>query len=130
VRRGTSDALLCQIDFLASFSALTGQPLAAGALGDSVDTMDAFLGRSKVGRNELVEQGSGLALRIGRWKYIEPGKGPKRNANTNTELGNDALPQLYDLSQDPGETRNLAPQQPDRVKAMQTRLDRIRKERD
>ena len=90
--------------------------------------MDAFLGRSKVGRDELVEQGSGLALRTGRWKYIEPGSGPKRNANTNTELGNDSAPQLYDLSRDPGETRNLAQEQPDRVKEMQARLDRIKKE--
>ncbi len=130
VRRDTSDALVCHIDFLASFAALTGQALAADARGDSVDTMDAFLGRSKVGRTELVEQGSGLALRTGHWKYIEASSRPKRNANTNTELGNDSAPQIYDLSRDPGEMRNLAQEQPDRVKAMQARLDRIRKERD
>jgi arylsulfatase A-like enzyme len=128
VRRGTSDALVCHIDFLASFAAFTGQALAADARGDSLDTMDAFLGRSKVGRTELVEQGSGLALRMGHWKYIEPSSRPKVNANTNTELGNDSTPQLYDLSRDPGETRNLAQEQPDRVKAMEARLDRIRKE--
>ena len=130
VRRGTSDALVCHIDFLASIAALTGQPLAADVRGDSVDTMGAFLGRSKVGRTELVEQGSGLALRLGRWKYIEPSSRPKLNANTNTELGNDSTPQLYDLSRDLGETLNLAQEHPDRVKAMQARLDRIRKERD
>jgi arylsulfatase A-like enzyme len=128
VRRGTSDALVCHIDFLASFAVLTGQALAADARGDSVDTMDGFLGRSKVGRTELVEQGSGLALRMGHWKYIEPSSRPKLNANTNTELGNDSAPQLYDLSRDPGETRNLAQEQPDRVKVMQARLDRIRKD--
>ena len=130
VRRGTSAALLCHIDFLASFAALTEQTLPIGVRVDSIDTMNALLGRSKTGRTELVEQGSGLALRIGRWKYIEPSNGPKVNANTNTEMGNDSSPQLYDLARDPGERRNLAPAQPDRVKAMRSRLDNIRKEPD
>jgi hypothetical protein len=34
---------------------------------------------------------------------------------------------LYDLSADPGERRNLASEQPDRVKAMAERLAAIRK---
>ena len=126
VKPGTSDALVSQVDFLASFAALVRQPLATGDGPDSVDTMNALLGVSPTGRTELIEQAGGLALRVGQWKYIEPSKRPKVNANTNTELGNDAVPQLYDLAADPGETRNLAGKDPERVAEMAARLQKLR----
>jgi arylsulfatase A-like enzyme len=49
------------------------------------------------------------------------------HVQTNTELGNDSVPQLYDLAADPGEKRNVADRFPDRVKEMGARLDEIRK---
>ena len=64
----------------------------------------ALLGTVKTGRAELIEQAGGQALRAGQWKYIEPSKRPKMNVETNTELGNDAVPQLYDLGEDTGRT--------------------------
>jgi arylsulfatase A-like enzyme len=88
--------------------------------------MAALLGASATGRATLVEQAGSLALRDGTWKYIEPGDGPAVDRQTNTELGNAAAAQLYDLAQDPGETRNLAGAHPDRVKRMQQELERIR----
>ena len=98
VKPGTSDALISQVDFLASFAALVKKPLAAGDGPDSLDTLAALLGTAKAGRAELIEQAGGQALRVGQWKYIEPSKRPKMNVETNTELGNDAVPQLYDLA--------------------------------
>ena len=51
VKPGTSDALVSQVDFLASFAALLKRPLAgADAPPDSVDTLAAFLGTSRTGR--------------------------------------------------------------------------------
>jgi arylsulfatase A-like enzyme len=126
VKPGTSDALISQVDFLASFAGLAGKRLAAADAPDSIDTMAAFLGASRTGRNELIEQAGGEALRAGQWKYIEPSKRAKMNVQTNTELGNDAVPQLYDLSKDPGERQNLAEQFPDKVKELQGRLQAIR----
>jgi arylsulfatase A-like enzyme len=126
VKPGTSDALVSQVDFLASFAALLKQPLAGARAPDSVDTLAAFLGTSRTGRAELIEQAGGQALRNGQWKYIEASKRPKRNEQTNTELGNDAVPQLYDLGQDPGERQNLAERHPEKVKELQDRLQAIR----
>jgi arylsulfatase A-like enzyme len=127
VKPGVSSALLSQVDLLASLAALTGQKLAAADGPDSLDHLPALLGRSTNGRAELVEAAGGLSLRQGQWKYIEPNKRQKINKETNTELGNDSVPQLYDLSKDPGEMRNLAPDQSARVQAMAAELEKIRK---
>jgi arylsulfatase A-like enzyme len=126
VKAGLSDALVSQVDLLASFAALTGQSLAAGDAPDSVNTLPAFLGRSKAGRVDLVEQSAGIALRQGPWKYVAPHGGPRMNVETNTELGNDTAAQLYDLAHDPGERQNLAGKYPERVKAMEAVLEKTR----
>ena len=126
VKPGRSDALISQVDFLASFAALVKKPLAAGDGPDSLDTLAALLGTAETGRAELIEQAGGQALRVGQWKYIEPSKRPKMNVETNTELGNDAVPQLYDLGRDPGERQNVAEKYPEKVAELQARLQAIR----
>ncbi len=126
VKPGTSAALVSQVDFLASFAALLKQPFAGARAPDSIDTMAAFLGASQTGRTELIEQAGGQALRSGQWKFIEASKRPKMNEQTNTELGNETVPQLYDLSRDPGERQNLVEQHPEKVKELQARLQAIR----
>jgi arylsulfatase A-like enzyme len=126
VKRGVSDALVSQVDFLRSLTSLAGLKPGAAAAPDSVDVLPALLGNSKRGREEVVEQGSTLSLRQGRWKYIEPGKGERLNKNVNIETGIDPEPQLYDVTADRGETRNLAAAMPERVRAMKAALDQIR----
>lgn len=127
IKAGTTGALVSQVDLFASLAALAGQRLAAGQAPDSVNVLPALLGESKTGRDSLVEQAGVLALREGAWKYIEPGKGPKMQTLTNTELGNDPGGQLYNLEQDPGETRNLAGTEPERATRMRERLQEIRR---
>jgi arylsulfatase A-like enzyme len=127
IKPGTSDALVCQIDFLSSFTGLTGGQLKEADAPDSIDVMPALLGERQTGRSTLVQQGGALSLVSGGWKYIEPSAGPAVAANTNIELGNDPAPQLYDLSKDIGERRNLAAEHPDRVRELAAELDRIRK---
>jgi arylsulfatase A-like enzyme len=126
VKPGVSDALVSQVDLLASFAGLLGQAPPPGEAPDSEDVMAALLGATLRGRESLVEQAGGLALREGSWKYIEPGDGPAVNRETSTELGNAPAPQLYDLQNDPGETQNVAPAQPGRVRRMEDLLHRIR----
>jgi arylsulfatase A-like enzyme len=126
VKPGASDALVCQIDLLMSFAALTGRKLHEADAPDSFNVLPALLGESKIGRDHLVEHAGGLSLRQGDWKYIEPGQGPKVVAQTNTETGNHPAGQLYDLGADLGETKNLAAGQPERVKEMSAFLERLR----
>jgi len=127
VKPGVSDALVSQVDFLASFAAFTKQPLDTDAGPDSIDTMAAFLGESPRGRESVIEEGGGLALRRGQWKYIEPNKRQRISQDTGIELGNSPEPQLYDLSKDPGETKNLAAELPEKLRDLASALEELKK---
>ncbi len=126
IKAGTSNALVSQIDLLASLATLTNQRLEEADAPDSRDVLPALLGSSAAGRADLIEQAGGLAVRQGSWKYIEPNKRPAMNVQTNTELGNSPTAQLYDLAVDPGETTNIADRQPAKVSELQALLDRVR----
>ncbi|MDR3618598.1 MAG: arylsulfatase [Paludisphaera borealis] len=129
VKPAVSDALVCQIDLLASFAALADRRLAEADAPDSANVLPALLGESAKGRDQLVEQAAGLAIRQDRWKLIEPGNGPKVLANTGVETGRSPEVQLYDLARDLGETENVAGSHPDKVRELRDRLDKIRRER-
>jgi arylsulfatase A-like enzyme len=131
VSAGVSDALISHVDFLRSFAALAGQSVDDKKAGpDSVDLLAALLGKSKTGRERLVEHANTLALREGAWKFIEPKQGAKRSRNTNVELGNDPQPQLYNLAEDPGETKNLAGAEPEKVAQLAKQLTETRQRAD
>jgi arylsulfatase A-like enzyme len=110
-----SDALFAHVDMIATFAALTGQRLPAGAGPDAVNVLPALLAeKGAKGRDELVLQNNNqtpLALRSGQWKLISsPGAGSE----------------LYNLATDPGEAKNVAASEPARVEAMTARLAAIR----
>jgi arylsulfatase A-like enzyme len=126
VKPGLSEALICQIDLLASIAALVNRPLAEDDAPDSFNILAALLGQSPSGRDTLVEHAGSLSVIEGDWKYIEPSKGAKFNAATNTELGNDPAPQLYNLKTDIGEKTNVAADNPDKVKQLADLLKKIR----
>lgn len=126
IRPGVSDALVCQVDFPASFGALTGTVVPREDAPDSVNLLGALLGDARTGRDHLVEHANGLALREGPWKFIPASSGNPVAWQTGIETGNAAGPQLYDLATDPSERRNLAGDHPDRVRSMAARLEAIR----
>jgi len=124
---GVSDALVSQVDFVASFAALTGQTLTAEDAPDSLNMLDAFLGKDGVGRDHVTEQGvAALSIVEGDWKYIEPSNRPKIAWATGIETGADPAPQLYNLKDDPGETNNLAEKHPKRVAELAAKLEKIK----
>ena len=128
IKPGESDALVSQIDFPASLAALAGRQLPPDAAPDSFNVLAALLGESHTGRDHLVEQAGVLSLRQGPWKFIQPSKRAKINKNTNTEMGNDPQPQLYHAKDDPGETRDLAAEHPEKVKELAARLEAIHRQ--
>jgi len=126
VKPAVSPALVSQVDLMASFAGLLNHQLGTSEAPDSFNVMSALLGTSPRGRTELIEEAGAIALRQGSWKFIEPNNKQKINVNTNTELGNDSVPQLYDLAADPGEQKNLAAAQPERAAAMAAKLADIK----
>ena len=115
-----SDALISQIDLIASFSKLTHQTLPAGAAPDSQDMLNALLGKTRTGRNSVIIQGTSDSLAIIKenWKYIAPSNGTPLLKDKNIETGNNKKPQLYNLTNDKGEMKNLATDYPDKVKEL------------
>lgn len=123
-----NNALFSQIDLYASLAGLTGVAVENNQAPDSKNNLSVLLNKSQLSRGYLVEQSlnSTLSLVVGDWKYIESSKGPKVNKDTNTELGNDPQPQLYNLADDPGETKNLAEANPGKASEMKLMLDKIK----
>jgi len=126
IKAGTSDALFSQIDLISSFASLTGQSLGEEDAPDSFNSLNTLLGKSKTGREYLVEHAGRLTIIKGDWKFIEPGGGQKIQVNTNTETGNDPEPQLYNLKTDLGEKSNVAAQNPLIVKELTELLQKVR----
>lgn len=111
IKPGTSDALVCQIDLLASFAKFFHQDLDHSEASDSQNILGSLLGESKNGRTVLVEEGYGdLAIVAGDWKLI-PGEGKKKT-------------ELYNLKNDIGEKNNLADSNPEKVKELTALLER------
>lgn len=106
-----SAAVFAHVDMLATFAALIGQKLPAGAAPDAVNVLPALLAeKGAKGRDELVLQGgdgSMLALRSGPWKLL------------NSRTGKS---ELYNLATDLSEEHNLADTDPTRAATMEARL--------
>ena len=131
VKPAVTDALVCQIDWMASFASLLGIDLPEGAAPDSEDCLDAWLGKDTQGRSYLVEQNAqnNLSIITGEWKYIEPGEGQPFNKNVGIETGNSPYPQLYNLYKDLGEKENVAEKYPKQVKKLSRQLEKIKDNR-
>lgn len=121
IQPGVSEALISQVDLLASLAALTGQNFNSTEACDSQNQLPALLGESKHGRDSLVEHAWGFAYRQGDWKYIPPGR-------TRDKLGpweDVRIPEpgfLFNLTDDPGETNNLATSLADKLQELHANL--------
>ena len=155
IKAGTeSEQLICNVDMLATFVALTGQKPGALKGKDSVNILPTLVGDpAEPVRKELLlapfKQGN-LGIRKGRWMYIGAkgsggftGSRPEQHAwggppatalvgsiNSDIENGRlkaDAPPaQLYNLEFDPNQTKNLYREYPEVVKEMQALLNTYR----
>jgi len=126
-----TDELVCLTDLFATLAGIVAPVEPAGNLiggEDSLDIRSVLEGRG-VGRETLVLHSmSGMfALRSGSWKLIEGRGSGGFTAPRKLEPGpGEPTGQLYDLTSDPGEARNLFLEQAERVARLQARLDAIR----
>ncbi len=126
VEPGVSDAVISQTDLYATLAKLVGHELESGEAPDSEELLDALLGLSEEGRRIHLEEAFAYALREGDWKYIRPQeKLDFIEKVKGIESGHSSEDQLYNLAEDPGETRNLAKQYPERTAEMKARLSEI-----
>lgn len=126
VRRGTSGALICHVDMLATMAAIAGQSLPGDAGPDSFNVLPALLGAEgdRPCREYLVEHGNVLALRKGPWKLIPARPAAKGKKGKRGPAG----AELYNVAEDIGETKNLAGQNSEIVAEMTAALNRIREQ--
>jgi len=110
IEPGKSDAMISQIDLLASFADLLDIDLKADQAIDSRNALQTLLGKDKKGQSYMIEEaGRSLALRRGCWKYIQ-GKGNG---------------QLYNLDNDIDERNNVASENEELAKEMQQMLQKL-----
>ncbi len=122
-----SDALLTQTDLYASIAELLGHQLSENEAPDSYAMWNTFAGESTKGREFMLEESVTLSLRYGDYKYIHP---TKKKASwikdeKNIESGTSTKPQLFDLSKDIGERKNIAAKKSRLLKKMQAEIERI-----
>ena len=133
VRTGVSDELICQVDMLASFAALTGQALAPADGPDSLNVLPALLGESceKPCREYLVEQNndaSWVGLRKGPWKLLPEANAQGKRYMPLSDRPAEAVAKkvsLYNLTDDLSETKDIAAAHPEIVAEMSAKLDEI-----
>ena len=125
----TSDVLMSQIDFMASFGNLIGATFPKGSAPDSRNHLGNLLGTDTTHRPWVAEMSSNhvLSIRTKEWKYIEPNDGSKMiKWGPKIETGNNPLPQLYRISDNLYEQDNVADTHPTIVYELQNILRRVR----
>lgn len=120
---GKSNALISQIDFLATMSQMLGSTFDVNSAKDSKANLNAWFGKDKIGREYIIEQAGTLAIKKGDWKFIKSGKGARFNPQVNIELGNDAEDQLYNLKTDPNEKNNVSTAQKEKLTELKSLLE-------
>lgn len=129
VRPGTSDALISQIDNVATLAAIAGSKVPEGSAPDSRNALDTWMGKNHRSRDYVIKMASNhnLVVKSGRWKYIPAHEGgPVITWGPKIETGNAPQPQLFDCKKSVKEDRNVADKHKDMVKKMDQLIEDIR----
>jgi arylsulfatase A-like enzyme len=125
-----STQLICHSDLLATCAELLGAKLPATAGEDSVSILPALLGTAKAPLHEAVVHHSingSFAIRQGKWKLALCAESGGWSAPTPGSKAAQGLPetQLYDLSADQAESKNLQAEHPEEVARLTKLLEQI-----
>jgi arylsulfatase A len=113
----TSDQLICLADFFATCAEITGGKVTDEMAEDSVSMLPALLNRAEKPLHEAIVHHSingSFAIRQGKWKLeFCPGSGGWSDPKPGSPAAGKLPPlQLYDLSVDIGETKNIQADHP------------------
>tara|TARA_B100000519_G_scaffold167857_1_gene152342 strand:- start:62 stop:1693 length:1632 start_codon:yes stop_codon:yes gene_type:complete len=132
VKPAVSDEVVCTIDLASSLAALTAQRLPKDACLDSMNIIRALLGKEGAkGRDHLVQQNNGnngtYALLEGDWKLHRYDRKTARNVVVEQKLANVKVPpyMLFNLKEDPTESKNVIAQHPQIAERMKEHLAEI-----
>ncbi len=125
IKPGVSNALVGQVDLVASLSALAGVTTPA-TVPDSINVLPALLGKSPAGREYIVEEANVLAIRKGQWKLVDTRQKPGIPLASGADSDMSHF-QLYDLSKDISESENVAHLHPELVHELAAKLEELRK---
>ena len=134
IKPGSSSAqTICFTDMLATFAALVGVKLPADAGEDSYNILPLLLDEkdhAPVREATLVGAAKGsLTIRQGDWKLIPfLGSGGFSKPSRVKPGPGDPVGQLYNLADDPGETKNLYAERPEIVRRLTALQEKIRTE--
>ena len=127
IRPGVSDEVVCTIDLAASCAALAGVELPSDGCLDSMDVSAALLGENEAkGRDHLIQQDTGrggnYGFRVGDWKLVRHDS--KKTRNTALRLQGRPVKrfELYNLAEDPSESRDVMKENPAVAERMKKRL--------
>ena len=121
IQPATSNALVGQVDILASFAAMLGIELQSDDAPDSRNTLSAFLGEDDEGVEYLIEESLNLALRKGDWKFVEATR-VKDQEGKRTPLPES----LFNLADDKSEEHNLIEMYPEKAASMKAKLNQLK----
>jgi len=114
IKPGVSEALVSQVDFLASFAGFLGIKIPDNSAPDSRDYWSAFTGKDVEGANIILEQTNtreqGIAIRKGYMKYIN---------------FRDEVFEMYDLKTDPSEEFNIIDELPEIAEGLHEDLNKL-----
>jgi arylsulfatase A-like enzyme len=127
----TSDSLLCLTDVLATCASILGEPLPENAAEDSFDALSAWTGApdAPVRETVVLDSSAGIfAIREGRWKLIERNESLPVDGAKAKKAEPENQNQLFDLAEDPAETKNLWDAHPEVVERLTALLEKTRKD--
>ncbi len=110
-----TDEFLTSLEFVPTLLAAAGAKGPEGVKMDGFDMLPILRGETKSPRKEMFwQRRSDKAARYENWKWLESAKGNG----------------LYDLSSDPGETKDLSAEKPEVARMMRARFEAWRAEMD
>ncbi|MBL7214477.1 MAG: arylsulfatase [Phycisphaerae bacterium] len=137
IRSGTTtDQMFCLVDLLSTCATITGQSIPPDTAIDSMELSDVLLGKTdRQIRNAVIQHGISdtLSIRQADWKFI-----PANAKRQTTGIGRGANPKdqrfaesiitedlLFNLADDPAETKNIIDQHPQKAKQLKSLMEKI-----